>query len=360
MSDLAESLEMRDYLEPIMRLTRDIKSAAFTLGDDEARFLVDFYYIIQEDRKRSYAQVRALEANEEPNTIINWFAQQSDRMENEIKEVLNVYTTNHPMGSYMRSIYGIGPVLSAGLLAHIDISKASTVGKIWQYAGIAGPVANVDTMRFQYRVTFEGEVDQNNPPKLMLEKQQEATFLYPDGEDENGNSILLYQIILAGDEKPPKVVAPNNITYTVAKRVLSGQTPWLKGQKRPFNANLKVLLWKVGQSFMKFSNKPQCYYGKVYRDRKIYEIERNEAGELKDQAAAKLLVLKDKTTDVYKCYESGKLPPGHIDARARRYAVKLFLAHMWETWYKLHFKKDPPLPYPIAILGHADYIPPPV
>src|SRR5215510_10214882 len=110
---------MEEFLEPIMRLTRDIKSAAFTLGDDEARFLVDFYYIIQEDRKRSYAQVRALETNQEPNEIITWFAGQSKRFENEIKEVLNVYTTNHEMGQYMRSIYGIGPVLSAGLLAHI-------------------------------------------------------------------------------------------------------------------------------------------------------------------------------------------------------------------------------------------------
>ena len=53
-------------LEPLTRLTKDLKVAAITLSDDEARFLVDYYYITQEDRKRSNSQVRALKETEEP------------------------------------------------------------------------------------------------------------------------------------------------------------------------------------------------------------------------------------------------------------------------------------------------------
>lgn len=34
------------------------------------------------------------------------------------------------------SITGIGPVIAAGLLAHIDIEKAPTVGHIWRFAGL--------------------------------------------------------------------------------------------------------------------------------------------------------------------------------------------------------------------------------
>jgi hypothetical protein len=53
------------------------------------------------------------------------------------------------------------------------------------------------------------------------------------------------------------------------------------------------------------------------------------------------------------------LPPAHIHARAKRYAVKLFLAHYQQVAYELHFGKKPPNPYPIEILGHAHMIDPP-
>jgi hypothetical protein len=48
-----------------------------------------------------------------------------------------------------------------------------------------------------------------------------------------------------------------------------------------------------------------------------------------------------------------------LHARAKRYAVKLFLAHLHEVWYREHYKTAPPIPYPIAHLGHAHYIAPP-
>lgn len=259
-------------LEPIARLTRDIRAAAATLGDDEARYLVDAYYIMQDDRKRAFAQARTLDEGAEPNQVINWLAAQSSALENQIKRALDAYTQAHAMGSWMREIVGIGPVISAGLLAHIDIEKAPTVGHIWQFAGLAG----------------------------------------------------------------------------------DGQKPWEKGKKRPFNAKLKVLCWKAGQSFMKFSGHEDCYYGCVYRERKAYEVERNERGDLAAQAAAVLERRKiGKDTEAYKHYIAGRLPPAHLDARARRYAVKLFLAHLFEEWYRRHHGAEPPLPYPIAHLGHA-------
>ena len=54
-----------------------------------------------------------------------------------------------------------------------------------------------------------------------------------------------------------------------------------------------------------------------------------------------------------KTYKAGKLPDGHIHSRCKRYAVKQFIADWWAEAYRDHFKKEPPLPYPIAILGHA-------
>lgn len=264
-----------DY-ESVQRLSKDLAAAAATMSDDEVRFLVDYYYIAQDDRKRSDNQVRALVEGQEPHAVLQWLAQQSSILEKQIARALDKYTDAHPMGEWMRSIYGIGPILSAGLLAHIDIHKAPTVGHIWRFAG------------------------------------------------------------------------------------LDPTCKWEKGQKRPFNAKLKVLCWKVGQSFMKLSGSDDCYYGQVYKKRKEYEIQRNDSGGNKETAAEILRTKNfDKSTDAYKHLSGGKLPPAQIDARARRYAVKLFLSHMWEVWYEKEIGPVPPAPYPIAHLGHVDKIEPP-
>ena len=256
-------------LEPITKLTKDLKAAAAQMSDGEARFLVDYYYIAQEDRKRSTNQVRALDESKEPNAVIGWLADQSEGLEEQIKKALDVYTKNHMMGSWMRQIVGIGPVISAGLLAHIDIEKAPTVGHIWRYAG------------------------------------------------------------------------------------LDPTSKWEKGQKRPWNAGLKTLCWKAGQSFMKFSGRDDCYYGHIYRERKNFVY---RDWELAEQLKEKV----GKNTEAYKHFSNGLLPPGQIDARARRYAVKLFLSHLHGAWYETHFGTKPPLPYPIAHMGHVHFIPSPV
>lgn len=263
-------------VDTIHRLDKDLRVAARALGAAQARYMVSAYYIHQEQRKRTEAQVRALEAAGEPSDLIGWQAAQSRVLEKQIVVSLDLYTENHPVGGWMRSIYGIGPVLAAGLLAHIDITRTPTAGHIWQFAGIAG----------------------------------------------------------------------------------DNQRKWEKGQRRPFNAELKVLCWKVGQCFMKFSNRDECYYGGVYRARKEYETRKNEAGEyaaIASEAAKRV----GKSTEAYKAYAAGKLPAGHIDARSRRYAVKLFLSHLHHEWYTIHYGKEPPNPYPIAMLGHAHYIAPP-
>src|SRR6185312_11642646 len=101
-----------------------------TMSPDEARYLVDAYYLMQENRKRSDNQVRSMEA--EPHTVIAWLAENSDMLEGQIKRALDKYTDAHVVGQWMKSIHGIGPVIAAGLMAHIDINKAPTVGHIWR------------------------------------------------------------------------------------------------------------------------------------------------------------------------------------------------------------------------------------
>jgi hypothetical protein len=263
-------------IENVVRMSRDLAKAAATLSDAEARYLVDAYYMMQENRKRADNQLRALGAAGEPHAVIAWLSEQSSTLEDQIKRALDRYTGAHVMGAWMREIVGIGPVIAAGLLAHIDIEKAPTAGHVWRFAG------------------------------------------------------------------------------------LDPTSQWKKGEKRPWNAALKLVCWKAGQSFLKFSGREDCYYGKVYVDRKTYEIARNDSGGNAKVAADILASRKiGRDTEAYKALVTGKLPAGQIDARARRYAVKLFLSHLHGQWYRVHFGKEPPAPYPIAHMGHAHMIEPP-
>ena len=109
---------------------------------------------------------------------------------------------------------------------------------------------------------------------------------------------------------------------------------------------------------MKVKNNKSDFYGKIFDQRKALESENNEKLMYKSQAdeGAKRV---GKTTEAYKSYIVGKLPAGHIHARAKRYAVKLFLSHWHDVAYRNHYKAAPPFPYPIAHMGHAHQIPVP-
>jgi hypothetical protein len=258
---------------PVSSLTRDLRKAAATMSDDEARFLVDNYYQMQRSRIRAAGQTRSMP--DEPHETLTHLSIQSLKLEGQTRIALQAYVEAHPVGQWLIGITGIGPVISAGLLAHIDIEKAPTVGHIWAFAGL-------------------------DPTRA-----------------------------------------------------------WEKGKKRPHNASLKVICWKAGESFVKNSNRETCFYGHLYKQRKEFEQKNNEAGLLAEQAAKTLAARKiGKETEAYKSYIAGRLPPAHIHARARRWAVKLFLASLHTVMWFQRYGTLPPLPYPITQLGHAHVIVP--
>jgi len=118
----------------VRKLTKDLRDASYTLSDDEARFLVDAYYIIQEDRKRSGNQVRSME--NEPHELLSWFFKQNQILENQLKDALDRYSETKPIGRWMKSNFGIGPVISAGIIANIDIRKTTTAGDLYRFGGV--------------------------------------------------------------------------------------------------------------------------------------------------------------------------------------------------------------------------------
>lgn len=261
-------------LPEITRLARaDIRAAAALLGPEAARYNVDLYYQVQEFRKATANRVRS--GDEEPTSVAEWTFRAFATTEEVVKTLLDEYTSLSVIGRWSKSMYGIGPVIAAGLMGHIDIERAPTVGHIWRFAGLDPSVR------------------------------------------------------------------------------------WAKGERRPWNAQLKTLCWKIGDSFVKFHNRDECIYGKVYEERKALEVSRNEAGQFADQAAQTLTDrnIKDKATRAV--YEAGRLPDGRIDLRARRYAVKLFLSHWHHVAFESRFGEPPPKPYILTRPEHTHYVAPP-
>jgi hypothetical protein len=123
-------------LEVVKRMTIDLAKAATLLSFAEVRYLVDDYYRKQENRIRDNGQVRALRENEEPHAVIEYVGVQEGVLESQIRRALDHWTDGQHMGRWAKAICGIGPVISAGLLAHIDITKAPTAGHIWRFAGL--------------------------------------------------------------------------------------------------------------------------------------------------------------------------------------------------------------------------------
>lgn len=131
-----DSLEL-EFSEQVTKLTKQLRKNATNLTKRDLRYLVDTYEQIQKHRIRAGHQVKAAERDgEEPNPVIIWMHQNYKKLEYYIKSALNAYTDADPVGRWAKSITGIGPVTAAGLLAHIDITKAPTVGHIWRFAGL--------------------------------------------------------------------------------------------------------------------------------------------------------------------------------------------------------------------------------
>lgn len=262
----------------LLKLNKDIKAASKLLTRQQARYLVDLFYTIQDYRIRTTNQTRKLGIPEdsEPDIVISHFATNFDILEHEMKLILRNYVKSQDIGQWLMSITGIGEILAAGLIAHIDITKVESAGQIQAFGGYD----------------------------------------------------------------------PNQ--------------KWEKGQTIPWNSTLKTLYWKCGDSFVKQKNRESDVYGHLYQQRKDYENEKNINLEYREQAVEKLQKFKiGKETDAYKYYSQGMLPPAHIDSRARRWAVKLFISHLFDCWYELDRHEKPPKPYAIEHLGHVHKIPVP-
>jgi len=289
--------------------------------------MVDLYYQIQEFRKAAKNQVRAGDEAAEPNFLIEWLGDEFGAIESMIKKSMDVYTDEHAVGRWAKSIFGVGPVLAGGFLASIDITRAPTAGSIWRYAGVD---PTIEFLGKKKAAELVGEI---------LGKSKKVT-------DEHLAKIAGRVGRTADKLRGMASDETGKVTRTSLTKALA---------KRPWNGRLKVLTWKFADCVKKHSGNDKCFYGKLYQQYKADLIARNERLEFR-VAAEEGARRVGRHTEAYKHYTEGKLPPGHLDARAMRWVGKLFLSHYHAIAYEAHYGEPPPKPYAIAILGHKDMI----
>lgn len=285
-----------------LRDLRKMVAEGVKMNRESVRNLVNTYYDIQdyriaiENRIRAASQAVAAEEDTKPeietdengmkvfNPKYDSMSSYSDYMislglrelEDFIKNALKAYVDSDPIGKWLTSIMGIGPVIAAGLLSYIDISKCPTAGHIWSYAGITGTEKKV------------------------------------------------------------------------------------KGEKLNYSPKFKTLCWKIGQSFIKTSNRDADVYGHLYREKKEWYHKKNDEGGFAERAKELLETQKiSKDSELYKTYSAGKISDAHINSMATRFAVKIFLSHLFEIWYEYENGCKPPKPFVQEHKGHVHIIPAP-
>lgn len=243
---------------------------ASKLSNAEARFVVSDYYAAQEARKRADMQLRHLgdKASQGNFPLLNYTANVNVEVERTILKGLQKFAEASTVGRWILAQHGVGPVIAAGMLAHLDITRAPTAGHFWSYSG-------------------------QNPAQ-----------------------------------------------------------EWKAGEKRPYNAAMKQLVFHLGECVKRTYKSPNSFYGALYRSRKDLLEARNETGFNAERAK----IFVTKSAEVRATLKLGKLPAGNLDRQACNFAAKIFLSHLHAVMYWDHYGKAPPKPFGIAILGHAHEI----
>lgn len=335
-------------LDGLSSLSKDVKKSAAFVNDKQIRLIVDNYYATQAHRMNVANQIRAVkqgfdEVQDGEQPAIAWLLEDIKNRENQIKKMIAEYTKTVPVCQWMMAIKGIGPVFAANLWSYIDMSKCKHANQWLAYAGL----------------------NDNNAPWLGKEKAAElVNEAYKKFKLSNKDDVtmdVIWHVAIKSGRNARTVKEGFYKHLESSKKKETQKTALIAYMaKPPYNTDLKKVCYLIGESFVKVSNKGSLY-GELYKERKAFENYMNEKGEYKDQAE-KLLREKNynKDTDTYEYLSKGILSPGHINMRAKRWAVKIFMTHVFEAAYYYTYNEKPPVIWPIAFGGHTDYIEPEV
>ena len=258
---------------------------------------MDIFYDFQGQRIQTQLRIGA---SEKQNTLteeelsiygITTIMENSFNFEKDIEKLITKQIKNHALYTqYLSKIMGIGPMIAAGLISYIDnIEKFDHVSSLWQYCGYG---MNRYCPECKKPTFVEVEYDTGKTAKKLH----------------------------------PSETCP--VCGTETESILQKRMP---GYQSNWNDKLKVLAWKAGTSFVKQSASKSKY-------RKLYDKIKKKERRLHPKRMQK------GTKILYN--------DGHIHNRAMRKVVKIFLAHLWQTWRRQQ-GLEATEPYAKQLLGHS-------
>ncbi len=130
----------------------DAKLAAKTMGSLEASYLVGMYQYFLNQRIAVQNRLRSLP--DEPSNALMYMKQQMEEGEKDCRVLLECYTDNHPIASVIKQIKGIGSIISAGYVAHVDMDKAKHFPQVLAYGGYSPTAVWRKGERRSYNMDF--------------------------------------------------------------------------------------------------------------------------------------------------------------------------------------------------------------
>lgn len=418
--EMETMMEEIKELHVTAKVSKEEKEELLNSSNDKriVKYLVDQYNQSQQYRIRAQNQARALmqgfdEANEQQYSFIEKEVDNAAAQEALNKKYMDIITDGIPVCRWMKSITGIGPCISAYLYSAFDVRIANYNTKFLSYAGLndnnnpwlgTAKANELTEKAIAYRKEKYDVITDIIKSYCDTEKQYEKLVKsLPKGNDFEIDDIKEIidkntgRDILSDDDidealicdwvkwiKNPKNCDDILIQYVanatgrnIANIKKGVETNWSKKNKKaaapttddlasylakpPYNTELKKQMYIIGDMFVRNSNRGKSLYGKIYKEKKLEYMQKNEEGYYAEQAK-NILESKnwDKSTNAYKALVESKLPDAQISMRARRYAVKLFISHVFEAMYYAEFHEEPPKTYVIQYMGHHDYIAPEV
>ena len=362
------------------------------------RPIVRIWSDYQEMRKRTFARL-GLKKGGEPMDFSNVEISRPqmdgrvyDRLVIEAKDMLRQerrwlkFATdefhNFSIAEWLYNVKGIGDAITATLLSEVDITKATTVSKLWAYGGLAQERPyNITWCLGEIAPQYEGQLfylGGNFQPEgsIFLRERKPNRMLCSTVWGTSPNNAKLC-IPLPRSEDELERHPPTFKDIILLDAPTQGQRP-RKGQLTGYNTWFRAkLLGVLGPSLLKVGGPYAVEYNN-YKDRLWSEVEQMASPEaklafqafrsLKEEAIAVLAEQKAasaRATNLKHGADAARKrgfkltanltrwgSPDHIHKASIRYMVKAFLRDLYVAWRSIE-GLSVRAPYHEAVLGHV-------
>lgn len=223
-------------------------------------------------------------------TVVERWLEVFTALEKQLDRDIASFVKDIPIYQEMSQVKGVGPLLSAKMLAMIDIEIPNSISALWQYCGYG---------QEDYYIDEKGGVIAPVTGMQWVKEIKDGMEIIKSIDDEK--FLVRYSPV----PKPE---------WQIKRMISRPVSDWMLS----YNKRLKTALYQLGGSFLK-SRSP---YAGIYADYKAeYEKKHSDWTKL------------------------------HLHLAANRKMIKIFLSHFWTRWRQL---EGLPVtePYVFRVLGH--------